>query len=80
MLVRAKKTIQARGDACYDFEDFIELDHADAFSVCSEDWEELCSDDDAEPGHERTYSSVLRGELKEDATLRRPEPAPRVRG
>jgi len=56
--VRAKKSLVAqRGVADYDFEDFIELDHSDAFSVFSEDWEDLCSDDDA--GHERTYASVV---------------------
>jgi hypothetical protein len=36
------------GVADYDseFEDFIELDHADAFSVFSDDWEDLYGDGD----------------------------------
>ncbi len=54
-------TIHAHGIVDYDFEDFIELDHDDAFSIFSEDWEELCSEDG--DGDERTDSSVLRGEL-----------------
>jgi hypothetical protein len=41
------------GLADYDFEDFIELDHDDAFSIFFEDWEELCSND----GVEKTPSS-----------------------
>lgn len=54
-------TVRAHGIADYDFEDFIELDHSDAFSVFSEDWEELCSNVDV--GHERNDSF---GEWTED--------------
>jgi len=36
-------TVQAHGVADYDFEDFVQLDHADAVSIFSEDWEDLCS-------------------------------------
>ena len=59
-------TARPRGitDYSYDFDDFIELDNDDLFSDFSEDWEDLCSDGGAR--HERTYSSVLRGELAED--------------
>ena len=39
-------TSWTHGIADYDFEDdFIELDHSDAFSVFSEDWEELCNNE-----------------------------------
>jgi hypothetical protein len=44
------------GLADYDFEDFIELDHDDSFSIFSEDWEDLCSNDGV--GHEKTLSSL----------------------
>ena len=48
-LVRAKKSamiIQDREIYDYEFEDFIELDYSDTFSVFSEDWEDICAGDD----------------------------------
>jgi len=53
--VRAKKSVMTPQAADYHFEDFIELDYDDAFSIFSEDWEDLCSNDDV--GHEGTSSS-----------------------
>ena len=47
-LARAKKSaiiIQDHEINDYEFEDFIELDHSDTFSIFSEDWEDICAGD-----------------------------------
>lgn len=44
--VRPKKSAMIIQDHDYEFEDFIELDYSDTFSIFSEDWEDVCAGDD----------------------------------